>query len=139
MFTHFHDLKMRILSSNFLRLPLGHFRHKSFTVMYQKPKYERKTIKVNKAHVRSVPVTNNNEHISKGIQLKNEADNNSKTSEIVNGSPDYRENEMKIQMLSKHLHEQIFSSIKSNNIDNKQIKRFDFLHKVRYSNALLDF
>lgn len=129
---------MRILSSNFLRLPLGSFRHKSYTVIYQKTKYERKTIRANKAHVRFVPVTNNNEHISKGIQPKNEADINSKTNEIVNQSPDYRENEMKIQMLSKHLHEQIFSSSKSNDIDNKQIKRFDILLNVRYSNALPD-
>lgn len=117
---------MRIVSLDFLRLPLGGFRYKSNSVIFQKSKYKRKIVKVNKADVRSVPVTNTN-------------DKNSKTSETVNRSPDYRENEMKIQMLSKHLHEQIFRSSKSNEIDKKQIERFDLLLNFRYSNVLLNF
>lgn len=119
---------MRIFSLKFLRLPLGSYRFKSNTVIYQKPKHKIKIIKVNRAHVRSVPVTNNNEHISNGIQPKNETDINPKAIETVNQSPDYRENEMKIQMLSKNLHEQIFGNSKVKTIDNDQIKRFDLFH-----------
>lgn len=108
---------MRILSSNFLRLPLGNFRNISNTVIYQKPNYEIKIIKKNGAHVRSVPITNNS---------NNKVDKNSETSKIVDRSPEYRENEMKIQMLSKHLHEQVFGNSRVNTIDNNQIKRFYF-------------
>lgn len=127
---------MKILLSNFLRSPLGSFRYKSNIVIFRKPKYERKIIKRNKAHVRSVPVTNTNEYISKKSKI--EPNNNSKTSENVNLSPEYRENEMKIQMLPKHLHGQVFGTCKSNDIDRDQIKRFDFLFIVRYSIALID-
>lgn len=95
-------------------------------MIYRKRKYERKIIKANKAHVRSVPVSNTSKNIAPEIQFKNEVDKNSETSEIVDRSPEYRENEMKIQMLSKHLHEQVFGDSKVNTIDNTQIKRFYF-------------
>lgn len=124
---------MRILPSNFLRLPLNGLRYKSNCVIYDKnlifrrPTFERKIIKVRKT--RPAPVTNAEEHISQRLQPKIKVEKNA--SETVNRSPDYRENEMKIQMLSKHLHEQVFGNSKLNTIDNDQIKRFDFLLGVR--------
>lgn len=126
---------MRIFLSNFS--PVKGFRFKYKTVKIQRPKYHIKIIKINKTNDNCVKVNDHSKKISQRIHPTFTVDNDREISESVNQSTDYRVNEMKVQMLSKNLHEQIFGNSKMNTIDRGQIKRFAFLFNVRNSNALL--
>ena len=114
---------MRVLSNNLLASVKGKFRAKTNYKIYRKTENGWKTIdNVKKADVFRA-IQSQEEYVEIHEQRAQEIVNDEiKTSNDV--EPNYRQNEMKIQMLSQPLYEQIFKNSIKNEIDERKIRRF---------------
>lgn len=121
---------MRVLTSNLLASVKGNFRKTNYKI-YRKTENGWKVIdSVKKADVFKVSQSQEKheevreQHGQEDI-VKDEI--NTTCDEIDQRQPNYRQNEMKIQMLSQPLYEQIFKNSTKNEIDERKIRRFFFI------------
>lgn len=123
-----HTVQMKFLTINSIKSPVKYFRNRSTVKIFQYAKKD--FVKIKKETVEKVaPAVHNTSQ--RKITKKDEA---SVESGILDETKplNYRENEMKIQMLSKHLHDQIFGNSATKSIDQNVIKRFEYLTTNSY-------
>lgn len=115
------NVKMRVLSNNLLASIKENFRRKTNYKIYRKTENGWKVIdNVKKADVfKAIQSQEKYEevHEQRGQELAS-------NDEIDQKQPNYRQNEMKIQMLSQPLYEQIFKNSSKQKLDERKIKRF---------------
>lgn len=120
--------KMRILSNNLLASVKQNLRKKSNYKIYRKTENGWKLIdNVEKADVlKTIQSQENHDEVHKQCGRDGSAQDEIKSAndEIDQGRPNYRQNEMKIQMLSQSLYEQIFKNNTKQQIDEQKIRRF---------------
>lgn len=118
---------MRVLSNNLLASIKENFRRKSNYKIYRKTENGWKIIdNVKKADVlKAIQNQEKHEevHEQRGPEIPKDEIKTSNV-EIDQKQPNYRQNEMKIQMLSKPLYEQIFKNRTKDKLDGQKIARF---------------
>lgn len=115
---------MRILSNNLLASVKQNFRRKTNYKIYRKTENGWKVIdNVKKADVFEA-IQSQEKHEEVHEQRGQETVINASNDEIDQKQPNYRQNEMKIQMLSQPLFEQIFKNSTKNKLDEQKIKRY---------------
>lgn len=116
---------MGILSKFFIKLPVKNYRFKSTLKILRKTSNGWKVIETKKTH--DLPALENGQTPKTNNDTNNKNDEINDVRETETKSPEYRENEMKIQMLSKHLHEQIFGSSQIKTADQNIVKKYQNL------------
>lgn len=119
---------MRILSTNLLASVKQNFRKKTTYKIYRKTDTGWKIIdNVQKADaINAIQGRKHNDEVHEQRRQNgaNHDEIKSSNGDSDQGRPNYRQNEMKIQMLSQPLYEQIFKNTTQNQIDERKIRRF---------------
>lgn len=119
---------MRVLSNNLLASVKQTLQRKSNYKIYRETENGWKVIdNVKKANVlKAMQSQENHDEVHEQLGQDGSAQDEIKSSndEIEQARPNYRQNEMKIQMLSQSLYEQIFKNNTKQQIDEQKIKRF---------------
>lgn len=121
---------MRVLSDNLLAAVKRNFRGKSNYKIYRKSANGWKIIdNVDKADVLKVMQGRERHDAQEQCKQQHNTEEEIKSAndEIDQGPANYRQNEMKIQMLSQSLYDQIFKNSTRNRIDEQKIRRFRIL------------
>lgn len=114
---------MRIFRTFLLKSPVKSYRYKSTLKIFRKSK-DGLFVEKKKSHARAVPAIDRTSQ-KKSTKTNDVNDENNVVAPPTEPKPpNYRENEMKIQMLSKHLHDQIFGTSQTNSIEESVIKRY---------------
>lgn len=120
---------MRVLTSNLLASVKGKFQSKSNLKIYRKTENGWKVIK----NVKKAVVFNAIQSQEKHEEVREQHGQEEVAKDEIKASNDeiedrkqanYRQNEMKIQMLSQSLYEQVFKNSTKNEIEERKIRRF---------------